>query len=381
MDAYSSNLDQNNKFFGIHLQLLNLAGILPRSDIFTSLWKVIFYYTYSIVAIIWCFPPLLALLYSIYENWGDVSVVTGMVFQLSFVVNCIGIYVYLILNRNSLQTIIATSEEAFGSHVKHLDLDIVGLYDTVMAQACRQNTILTRSVLTLNALGSIFWTIFPFILWSTQTENEVRNIENSEINMSYDDGQWKYFCFRMWLPQNATQTPIYQFIYIYQALENSFLILLHVTHITITLSLMLNLTSQFKVLTVCLERIDDVPPYLKDVRTSVDEISGTKPIEGSQSGNEENLTKINKSIGHSGRHEVLHSDERDGWVENESLEMLHIQNDKKVLLFGQLREVPPTSPPVSNQTCNKQNYFTYFTILIILTYVSKYISVYCYAAI
>jgi hypothetical protein len=197
MDAYSSDLDENNNFFRVHLQLLNLAGILPRSGIITSPWKVIVYNTYSIIAITWCFPPLLALLYSIYENWGDVSVVTGMIFQLSFVVNCIGIYVYLILHRNSLQTIIATLEEAFGRHIKHLDLNRMGLYETVMAEAYRQNTILTRTMLTLNALGYIFWTVFPFILWSTQTENELRNIENSEINRSYDDGQWKYFCFRM----------------------------------------------------------------------------------------------------------------------------------------------------------------------------------------
>jgi len=332
MDAYSSNLDQNNNFFGVHLLLLNLAGILPRSGIFTSFWKVIFYRTYSITAIIWCFPPLLALLYSIYENWGDVLVVTGMVFQLSFVVNCIGIYVYLISNRNSLQTIIATWEEGFGRHIKHLNLDRMGLYDTVMAEACRQNTIL-RSVLTLNIFGYIFWTVFPFILWSTQTEKEVRNIENSEINMSYDEGQWKYFCFRMWLPQNATQTPIYQFIYIYQALENSFLILLHVTHIMITLSLMLCLTYQFKVLTACLERVDDVLPYLKDVRTSYDEVSGTKRKELSQNGNEENLTKMNRIMWHSGRYEVLHRDKSEGWAEIDSLEMLHIQNDEETYCF------------------------------------------------
>jgi hypothetical protein len=86
-----------------------------------------FYNTYSIIAVIWCFPPLLAVLYSIYENWGDISVVSGMVFQLSFVANCIGIYVYLILNRNSLQMIIATFEEAFGRHIKHLHLDRMGL--------------------------------------------------------------------------------------------------------------------------------------------------------------------------------------------------------------------------------------------------------------
>jgi hypothetical protein len=333
IDGYSSDLDKNNNFFGVHLQLLHLAGILPRSGIFTSPWKVILYNTYSIITVMWCFPPLLALLYSMYENLSDVLVFTGMVFQLSFVMNCIGIYVYLIFNRNSLQTIIATSEGAFGRHVKHLELNRMGLYDTVMAEACRQNTFLTRTILTINAIAYIFWAIFPFILWSIQTENELLNTDNSETKGSYDNGQWKYFCFRMWLPQNATQTPMYQIIYIYQALENSFLILTHATQIVITVSLMFYLTSQFKVLTTYLESVDEVPPYLKDVGTTDVEISGTKPNEHSQSGNEKKITKIKKNIGHRGRHEVLHRDESDGWVENDRVEMLHIQNDEEIYCF------------------------------------------------
>jgi hypothetical protein len=90
---------------------------------------------------------------------------------------------------------------------------------------------------------------------------------------------------------------------------------------------MLYLTSQFKVLTASLERIDDVSPYLKDVRISDDEISGTKPNEHSQSGNEENLTKIDKNVGHSGRYES------DGRVETDGLEKLYIQNDEETYCF------------------------------------------------
>ena len=48
-----------------------------------------------------------------------------------------------------------------------------------------------------------------------------------------------------------------------------------------------------------------------------------------------------------------------------------------MLLFGELRQVPPIYSPVSNQTCNKQNYFTYTSILIILTYANKYKSLIC----
>jgi hypothetical protein len=96
---------------------------------------------------------------------------------------------------------------------------------------------------------------------------------------------------------------------------------------------MLYLTSQFKVLTASLERLDDVPSYLKGVRNSDDEICGTKPKEHSKSGKEENLTKIGKNIGHSGRYEVLHRDESDGWVETDSLEILHIENDEAMYRF------------------------------------------------
>jgi hypothetical protein len=42
---------------------------------------------------------------------------------------------------------------------------------------------------------------------------------------------------------------------------------------------------------------------------------------------------IKKNIGHSGRYEVLLRDESDGWVEKDSLETLHIQNDKEMYCF------------------------------------------------
>jgi hypothetical protein len=48
-----------------------------------------------------------------------------------------------------------------------------------------------------------------------------------------------------------------------------------------------------------------------------------------------------------------------------------------MLLFGELRQVPPIYSPVSNQNCNKLNYFTYTSLLIILTYANKYKSLIC----
>lgn len=331
MDAHSSKSDKNKHFFEAHLQLLNLAGILPRPALLASPWKATCYNTFSIVALLVTVANLFAALFAIYQNWGDISVVTGIFFQVSFVVNCISVYVYLILNRKTLQTILSKSEEAVSRHIKYVGLDRMSLYDTLMAQAYRQNSILTRTILTISANMYIFWTLYPLILWCTKTENEIQDVENSEIKRSYNDGQWKYFCYRIWLPHNATQTPMYQFIYIDQAFEIYFTILVNATHNLMTISLMLYLTSQFKVLTAYLEMVDDVPINLKEI--SGCEISGTEPQEYSESGKEETIKKSNRNVGHVGRYEVLHREENDWSVETESFEVLHIQDDEEIYRY------------------------------------------------
>jgi hypothetical protein len=58
--------------------------------------------------------------------------------------------------------------------------------------------------------------IFPFVLWCIEMKQEEENIDST--NNIYDQEiKWKYFCFKMWLPPNATHTPIYHILWVYQA--------------------------------------------------------------------------------------------------------------------------------------------------------------------
>jgi uncharacterized membrane protein len=114
--------DRVHNLFKVHMKLLHLAGILPVSIIVTCQWNAHCYNIFSAIFLTWCVPPLIALLSSIHENWGDISVVTGMVLQVSFVVNYTATYIYLILNRKQLQSIISVSETAFARHLKYLNL-------------------------------------------------------------------------------------------------------------------------------------------------------------------------------------------------------------------------------------------------------------------
>jgi hypothetical protein len=210
----------------------------------------------------------------------------------------------------------------------------MSLYGTVMADASRQNTILTRTVLTTNFTAYLFWTIFPFVLWCTERDSQ--NMDNSEEIQNYNTGQWKYFCYRMWLPHNATQTPLYQIIYVYQALENSMVILIYTVHNLIIFSVMLHTTSQFKALTTCLERMADTSLALTEMATSADVVSGDKSCNNAtpnrqewtnRYGNRDNTTERNNiSIGHTKRSEMLQRKQSNGWQEMDRVEMLRTPN-------------------------------------------------------
>jgi hypothetical protein len=212
-----------------------------------------------------------------------------------------------------------------------------------MTDVCRQNVILTRIVLTTNFTAYLFWTIFPFILWCIEYKDEIQNLDNFEEIQKYNNGQWKYFCYRMWLPQNATQTPLYQIIYVYQALENSMVILIHTTHNMVTFSVMLHLTSQFKALTTCLEKIDDIPVILKEIVTSSDEVSSINPCDNATQnkqeknrhhGNKGNISKRNTiSLGRIGWCEMLQRKQRDGLIEMADLEVLQIPKDDHIYCY------------------------------------------------
>jgi hypothetical protein len=219
----------------------------------------------------------------------------------------------------------------------------MGLYDTVMTDVYRQNSILTKTVLTLNFTAYLFWTIVPFILWCIESGNEFQNMDNSEEIQNYNNGQWKYFCYRMWLPQNATQTPMYQIIYVYQALENSMVILIHTTHIMLTSSVMLHLTSQFKALTTCLERIDDTSLIVKEMVTSVDEVSSNNHCDNATQnkhegnrfhGNKGNISSGNtSSFVRTSRCEMLQRKQGNGLIDVGDSKMLRIPKDDDIYCY------------------------------------------------
>jgi hypothetical protein len=119
-----------------------------------------------------------------------------------------------VFNREKLQVIISKMQTTFHSYTKQLRFGKKHCF--ILREASRRNAILSWIVIATNCSAILIWVIYPFILWCTEINDEEEYTENTK-NMSGQEIYWKYFCFKMWLPPDATSSPMYQFLWIYQA--------------------------------------------------------------------------------------------------------------------------------------------------------------------
>jgi hypothetical protein len=111
----------------------------------------------------------------------------------------------------------------------------------------------------------------------------------------------------------------------------------------VTFSVILHLSSQFKALTIFLERIDDTPVTLKEIVTSAEEVLSINPRDNATQnqhernlhhGNKGNTSKRNTTpFGCTGRCEMLHRKQSEGLIEMGDLEMLQIPKDDDIYCY------------------------------------------------
>lgn len=172
------------------------------------------YNIYSAISLLWFVPAIIAQVTALHQHWGSVSNITDITFELVAAVSNSSIGLYLVLNRKKLQLIISKMQTSFRSYTKQLRFGRKHCF--VLSAASRRNAIFSWIVIATNCSAILIWVIYPFILWCTEIHDEVEDTEDTN-NMSDQEMYWKYFCFKMWLPPDATRSPIYQFLWIYQA--------------------------------------------------------------------------------------------------------------------------------------------------------------------
>lgn len=206
--------EKSTKHFGLFFIFFKFAGILPSESVYSRPWKLKIYNLYSALSLLWFVPAMIAQMFALHQHWGNIGKITDITFELAAAINNSSIGLYLVLNRKKLQLIISKMQSEFRNYTTNLQFGTK--HRIILREASYRNAIFSWMVIATNFTAILIWVIFPFVLWCTEMQLEEENIEIT--NNIYDQEiHWKYFCFKMWLPPNATHTTVYQILWVNQA--------------------------------------------------------------------------------------------------------------------------------------------------------------------
>jgi hypothetical protein len=257
--------ENSSKHLFLFLIFLKLAGSLPPKSISSRQWTIKAYNIYTALSLLWFVPAMMAQIFALHQHWGSVGNITDITFELVAAISNSSIGLYLVLSRKKLQLIISKMQATFHSYTKHLRFGKKHCF--ILSEASRRNAIFSWIVIATNCSAILIWVIYPFILWCTEINNEGENKENTN-NIPDQEMYWKYFCFKMWLPAEATRSPMYQFLWIYQAFPIFSLVMIFTGYNLLFFSVTTFTAAHFKILAMILKdstKIILLPDSIEDI--------------------------------------------------------------------------------------------------------------------
>jgi hypothetical protein len=243
------------------LKFFKLAGILPSESVFSRPWKIKIYNIYAALSLFLFVPTIISQMFALYQHWGNIGNITDITFELAAAIHTSSVGLYLVLKRKQLQLIISKMQSAFRNYTNNLQFG--RKHRLILREASGRNTIFSWIVIVSNLTGLLIWDIFPFVLWCIEIKQEEENIESA--NNIYDQEiHWKYFCYKMWLPPNATHTPVYQILWVYQAFAIYIVVMIFTGYNLFFFEVTTFTAAHFKILAMIL-RDSSKPILLPDV--------------------------------------------------------------------------------------------------------------------
>jgi len=241
-----SKLDSFNPL----LILLSVGGMLPSIGTYSSSWKYNFYRIFSAATFISYFPLIAMQMMGIYKYSGNLMLVTAIIFQLAAYFDGMVTMAYFVYHRKRLLNTFYLMENKFIPLMKK-----VGIPE-------KQTEIIGRnkkfeSILTTVAMGAFLgdmftWCVLPSILrYFAYFGKEETVDDDNEVKEHFE-----YFILVMWLPERATEFPIYEMLHALQFFSVWGVVANYASGKLITVSIFYHLTNQFRILSTAIEDID-----------------------------------------------------------------------------------------------------------------------------
>jgi hypothetical protein len=187
----------------------------------------------------------------VYVHWGNLQIVSGIIFQMMACFDGLVILVYFTYHRKYLLEMFELLRTEFLPYINKVGLS--RKQEEIMREKTKFASTLTSILIIIFVLVMSAWCVFPFFVkyWSHEEETEIANFTDVGVH-------FEYFVIATWIPDNAYTFPTYDIIYACQF----FYIWSIVAHFTVgnmVFSLIYyGISLQFRLLASAIRDIDDI---------------------------------------------------------------------------------------------------------------------------
>jgi len=188
---------------------LCITGLIPTDAIASNRWRLKLFRWYQNIIMCIYVPVMAGQILAIYHFWGDVDTVTDCAGTFFVFVACFFDYLYLIEHEKSVLHVCELLEASPIPKVNTPHL--VELYLGIVEGCRREIRLVMRCFWGLALLGAIKW-----LIYNPVTEL-ILNRHFSNTSLENNDKPDADFVFIVWFPFDATWSPLFEVIYMFQS--------------------------------------------------------------------------------------------------------------------------------------------------------------------
>jgi len=245
---------------GIQLRPLYISGILPPSSIAISPCKLFLYNSFTAVSLLSLVTHIVSEVWAIYEHRNKMEMVTALTFQITLFIHTTTLTAFFVFQRKRLARLLESLEVQFVSLIEKVWSPT--RHGPIIREASKHASIVTWIILIVWAVVFFAWGVLPMavryfdILTSTE--------QKSDESLDSRDEYLKYFGLMLWLPPNVDKFPTYELVYTYNFLATYAVSSCFTATHAVFFIFMFNISTHFKILTACIESIDEIFPQPKE---------------------------------------------------------------------------------------------------------------------
>lgn len=234
---------------GLNLTLLFFAGVLPTRRIASTSWRLRLYRIYPVVMVALYLMVLTAQCLAVYKFWGDLDAITDNAFTMVGVFMCYIQAAYAVTNSHKILRLVDILENQLTPQMKTLTSRRE--QTAIITNTAQKTRLLTWLMFVIVHVMLITWIIMPIIHRYRQGN------EGAEVDLGKPS---PYFCFIIWLPFDATASPIYEIVYSVQTICFLMACLYYTSINTVFMTFIIHTATQFKILVMSLRDMDKLFP-------------------------------------------------------------------------------------------------------------------------